>query len=52
MQLKTEQMKEKYVVIGFGHGYVAVRDKITNEKGSLDFDHMPRVYYNYVKHNE
>jgi|TARA_R110000744_G_scaffold368253_2_gene478046 hypothetical protein len=49
MRLTTEQLKEKYDVIGFGYGYVAVRDKVTNEEGSFDFDHSPRVYYNYLK---
>ena len=46
----TVQLQEKYKVIGFGYGYVAVEDKVTGEKGSFDFDHSPRVYFNYVKH--
>ena len=47
----TEELQEKFKVLGFGFGKVAVEDKATGEKGSLDFDHMPRIYYDYVKHD-
>ena len=46
----TEELQDKFEVIGFSAGYVAVKDKVTGEKGSFDFDHSPRVYFNYVKH--
>ena len=46
----TESLQEKFEVIGFSHGYVAVKDKVTGERGSLDFDHSPRIYFNYIKH--
>lgn len=47
--MNTEELQAKYEVIGFGYGYVAVRDKATGEKGSFNFDHSPRVYYDYKK---
>ena len=48
----TEELQEKYIVLGFGLGFVTVKNKATGEKGSLDFDHMPRIYYDYVKYDD
>ena len=45
----TEQLQEKFEVIGFAYGFVAVKDKETGEQGSFDFDHSPRIYFNYKK---
>ena len=46
----TDELTAKYTVLGFAYGMVAVQDKETGEKGSFDFDHNPRIYYNYKKH--
>jgi hypothetical protein len=43
----SKEMQEKFKVIGFGGGYVAVERKEDGKKGSLDFQHMPRFYYNF-----
>ena len=48
--LTTDQLQEAYKVIGFGYGFVAVENIETGEKGSFDFDHSPRLYFNYKKH--
>lgn len=45
----TTELQAKYEVLGFASGFVAVKDKTTGEKGSFDFTHIPRLYYNYVK---
>ncbi|GAF71108.1 unnamed protein product [marine sediment metagenome] len=45
--LNTAELQEKYEVSGFGYGMVFVKDKATGKKGAMDFDHMPRFYYNF-----
>jgi hypothetical protein len=44
----TDELRaSQYEVIGFMAPYVVVRDKVTGQKGSLEFQHMPRFYFNY-----
>ena len=45
----TEEMEKEFEVIGFGYGYCAVKRRSDGQKGSLDFDHMPRRYYKFIK---
>lgn len=45
--MDTDEMQEKYKVVGFGGGYVVVIRKEDNKKGSLNFTHMPRFYYDF-----
>jgi len=47
--LDTDAMTAKYHVLGFSMGYVAVIDRQTGDKGSLNFTHSPRFYYDFVK---
>ncbi len=47
-KMTTEQMQEKYEVIAFAAPLVIVRRKSDNVKGSLQFDHRPRFYYDFV----
>ena len=47
--LSTDELQGKYKVIGFMMGFVAVEDKETGKRGSLNFQHMPRYYYNFVE---
>ncbi len=44
----TAELQEDFEVEGFGGGLCVVRRKSDNQRGSLDFDHMPRRYYNFV----
>jgi hypothetical protein len=46
--LDTKQLQEKYEVIAFLAPFCEVREKKTGVKGSLEFQHMPRFYYNFV----
>jgi hypothetical protein len=43
----TEQLGETFEVIGFMAPFVVVKHKITGKKGSLEFQHSPRFYFNW-----
>lgn len=44
----TEQLTKDFEVIGFMAPFVVVRRKADGVKGSLEFQHMPRFYFNFV----
>ena len=46
----TEEMQKEFTVTGFGLGYCVVKRKSDGVVGSLDFDHSPRVYYDFQPH--
>ena len=43
----TEEMRQRFIPLGFLAPYVVVRDMQTGKKGSLEFQHSPRFYFNY-----
>lgn len=43
----TNQLQEDFTVKGFQAPYVVVTRKADNKTGSLEFQHMPRFYYNF-----
>lgn len=43
----TRQLAQDFVVIGFAAPYVVVRRKSDGVKGSLEFSHQPRFYFNF-----
>jgi hypothetical protein len=45
--MTTAQMQEQYEVLGFAYYMCVVKRKSDGVKGTLDFDHSPRVYYNF-----
>ena len=45
----TAELQEKFNVLGFMMGFCVVEDKETGEKGSFEFFHSPRIYFNYKK---
>ena len=45
----TEQLREEFEVIGFMAPFVAVRRKSDGARGSMEFTHSPRFYFNFVK---
>ena len=49
--LTTKEMQELYTVESFcaTFPFVIVRRKADNAKGTLQFQHMPRFYFNFVK---
>ena len=43
----TQQLAEDFEVIGFMAPLVVVRRKADGVKGSLEFQHQPRFYFNF-----
>jgi len=43
----TKQLGEDFDVIGFMAPYIVATEKATGKKGSLQFQHMPRFYFNW-----
>jgi hypothetical protein len=48
-RMTTQEMQEEYDVEGFAYGICVVRRKADGVLGTLDFDHSPRFYYNFVE---
>jgi hypothetical protein len=44
----TEELAEEFEVIGFMAPLVVVRRKADGVKGSLEFQHQPRLYWGFV----
>lgn len=44
----TEELSNEFEVLGFLAPYVVVRRKADAQKGSLEFQHDPRFYFNFV----
>lgn len=44
----TAQLSNEFEVLGFVAPYVVVRRKSDGRKGSLEFQHLPRFYFNFV----
>ena len=46
----TQQFAQDFQVIGFLAPLVVVRRKADGVKGSLEFQHMPRLYFRFEPH--
>jgi hypothetical protein len=44
----SDQLSQEFEVMGFMAPYVVVRRKSDGRKGSLEFQHHPRFYFNLV----
>lgn len=44
----TQELQQEFEVLGFAAPYIAVRKKINSEKGSMQFQHSPRLYYGFT----
>jgi len=44
----TEQLRDDFEVIGFLAPLVVVRRRSDGQKGSLEFQHNPRFFFNFV----
>lgn len=44
----TQEVSERFEVLGFLAPFVVVRRKSDSVKGSLEFQHQPRLYFNFV----
>jgi len=46
----TSELRRHFKVLGFSAPYVVVRRKFDGLEGSLEFQHRPRFYFNWVEH--
>jgi hypothetical protein len=46
----TDELAEEFEVIGFMAPLVVVRRKVDGVKGSLEFQHNPRMYFSFQPH--
>lgn len=47
-QWTTTEMTDEFEVLGFMAPYVVVRRRSDGVKGTLQFNHSPRVYFNWL----
>lgn len=45
----TQELQRDFDVIGFAAPFVVVKRKSDGVKGSLEFTHYPRVYFDFVE---
>jgi hypothetical protein len=45
--MDTQEMQAQYEVIGFMAPFVVVKRKADNVKGTLEFTHAPRFYFDF-----
>lgn len=43
----TQQLQQDFEVLGFAAPLIAVRERRTGQKGSLFFQHSPRLYWGF-----
>ena len=43
----TNELQEEFTVDGFSMGMVVVTRQVDGVQGTMDFDHSPRIYYNF-----
>lgn len=48
----TDELREQFDVLSFLAPFVVVRRKADGIKGSLEFTHSPRVYFNWQTYKE
>jgi hypothetical protein len=44
----TRELAHDFIVLGFQAPYIVVQRKSDCVKGSLEFQHMPRFYFNFL----
>ena len=48
----TDELARDFEVLGFSMNICVVRRKFDGQKGSLDFTHSPRLYFNFIEHTD
>ena len=48
----TDQLTDDFEAIGFMAPLIVVRRRADGVKGSLEFQHSPRLYFNWKPHNK
>lgn len=44
----TDEMQRDFEVVGFAAPFVVVRRRSDDQRGSLEFAHSPRFYFNFL----
>ena len=44
----TQQLADDFLVVAFLAPFVVVKRKVDGVKGSLEFQHQPRYYFNFL----
>lgn len=47
----ADELKDEFEVLGFAAPLAVVRRREDGVKGSLEFQHSPRFYFNFMPHN-
>jgi hypothetical protein len=50
-KMTTDEMTERFEVHGFCAPFVVVTRKADGVKGTLQFEHMPRFYFDFIPDN-
>jgi hypothetical protein len=45
----TDEMQRDFEPLGFAAPYIVVKRRSDGVKGTLEFIHMPRVYFNFTE---
>jgi hypothetical protein len=45
----TDEMSKEFEALGFAAPYIIVKRRSDGSKGSLEFQHSPRLYFNWQK---
>ena len=48
----TDQLRSEFIIEGFLAPFVVVRRKSDGQRGSLEFQHQPRFYFNFSPHED
>ena len=48
----TNELRNEFDALGFMAPLVVVRRKSDGRKGSLEFQHAPRFFFNFIPHEE
>jgi hypothetical protein len=46
----TDEMRGEFEALGFAAPFIIVKRKSDGKKGSLEFQHSPRFYFNWQEH--
>jgi hypothetical protein len=47
----TQELQQYFQVVGFAAPFCVVIRKSDQKRGSVQFEHSPRFYFNFVEHN-
>lgn len=48
----TKTLSEEFLVLGFMAPFISVERKCDGQKGSMEFQHSPRLYFKFILHDD